>query len=119
MSKFLFADLRQPIERRIYQPFSGLKLRSNSHGSFPVPWADVLTDVATEDMPSHALAQTLWNCTPFLDRQIGNAAVGIELVWCDECLSWTCINAACTCATAIRRWQIRDELERSENHSEE
>src|SRR5437899_3198274 len=59
----------QPVECRIDEPIPRLELRGGSRRRLAVPWANVLTDVASEDVPSDARAQVVWNLTPLLNSQ--------------------------------------------------
>ncbi len=63
----------QPVERRIDQTFPRLELRRGSHWRLAIPRANVLTDVASENVPSHARAKLVWNLAPLLDGQIRDA----------------------------------------------
>src|SRR5438105_5708245 len=51
--KFFAADFRQPVERRIHQPFARLKFcGSRSRGGLAIPGTHILTDIAPKDVPA-------------------------------------------------------------------
>ena len=57
-------------------------------------------------MAAHTAAQVLPDLTALLNGQIGNAAVGIELIGRDESVRRTGLNAAGASAAAVRRRKI-------------
>jgi hypothetical protein len=62
------------IRRELRRP----ELRFRADRRAPVPWAHILTDVASEDMVADLLCQPAWNFVALFYRQIGNAAPRIE-----------------------------------------
>src|SRR5208282_1077206 len=50
-TEFFRLHFGQPTKRRIDQAFPRLELRRGSHRRLPVPRANILTDVASEDVP--------------------------------------------------------------------
>src|ERR1700693_36271 len=119
--EFLHTHLRQPLERRFHQLLARLQLNRLSRRRFAVPGADILADVAPENMPPHPGAKLviLRNRAPLLDREIRDALVGMELIRRDQRVSRAGIDATRATAAAIRRRQIRREIERGKNHAEE
>src|ERR1700722_7756316 len=118
-AKFFLADLRQPVERGIYQFGPGSEFRGGGCRSFPVPGADILADVAAEQVAPHTGSHLFGNFAALLDREIGNAQVGIELVGRDQRVGGAGLDAARAGATAVGRRQVRYEFERSQNHAQE
>src|SRR5208282_695357 len=96
----------QPVERWIDQAFPRLELRRGSHRSLAIPRANILTDVASENVPSHARAELDWNLAPLLDGQIGNAQPGVQFAGRNNRLRWTSGYAASASTATIRRRQV-------------
>ena len=118
-AKFLRTHLSQPIERGINQFWAGFKLGRIRYRRFAIPRADVLADIATEDVPSHSAANLLGNRATLFDREIRDAPVGIELVGCNQCVGWAGIDASCTGTAAIGRGQIGLEFEGRQDNAQE
>src|SRR5258708_13438165 len=78
------AHFGERLERWIYQLRTRVGFRRGGYWSFTVPGADVLADVASENVLANARPQFLGNRSTFLNREIGNALDGIELVGSDE-----------------------------------
>src|ERR1700751_1129862 len=68
-----------------------------------IPWADVLTDVAAEDLAADGSAQIFGDCTFLFDGEVGNAARCVHLAWSNEGVSRAGVDAAGAGAAAIRR----------------
>ena len=71
-----------------------------------VPRADRETIIATVDSIADRFAKFVRNRTFVLDRQVGNTARGVELVWCGESIGRTDIQTAGTGAAAIGRYFV-------------
>src|SRR6185369_17099853 len=112
-AKFVGLHFGKPIQRGVYQAFAWLKFLSRRGRRFSIPRADVLADVATEHVRTHALPQVLWKTAAFFDRQIGDAFGGIQLVRRNEGVRGASIDAACAGSTTIGCGKIRSELKRS------
>src|SRR5208282_4274213 len=74
-AEFFIRHFGEPVERRIYQPGTRLKFRRSRGRSFAVPGADILADIAAENLMTHAGAQLLGNRSAFLDGEIVNTLV--------------------------------------------
>ena len=114
---------RQPVERRIDESFPRLKLCRGSRGRLAVPRANVLTDVASENVSSHSFAQFYGNLAALLDRQIGDAQPRVQLTCRSDRLRWTGNDAARASSATIGRGQVAGDIvvrdsERSENHAQ-
>src|SRR4029077_5695858 len=72
--------LGPPLQCRVDEVFARLKFRGGAYRSFAVPRADVLADVAAEDVPAHAFAQFIRNRSTLFDAEIRDALVRVELV---------------------------------------
>ena len=99
--------LREPFEGGIDQAVAGLEFGRGGDRGFAIPGADVLADVAAEDVASHAVAQVLGDGAALFDGEIGNAAVGIELVGREKRVRGTGVEAASAGAAAVGRRQVR------------
>src|SRR5208282_2578131 len=99
----------QPVERWIDQAFPRLELRRGSQWRLAIPRANILTDVASENVPSHARAELFWNLASFLDGQIGNAQPGVQFAGRNNRLRWTSCYAARASPATIRRRQVGGE----------
>src|SRR6267142_922065 len=109
----------QPLERRINQSLAHLELRGIGHRCFTVPRAYVLADVAPEDVPAHAVPHLFGNGSPFLDGQVRDAFVRIELIGTKKRVRWTSVEAARAGAAPIRGGQIGRQLKGCKNHAQE
>jgi len=119
LAKFFCTHLSQPIERRINQFWAGLKLGRIRYRRFAIPWADVLADIAAEDMPSHSVAHLFGNRAALFDREIGDTLVGVELVRCNQRVGWAGIDASCASTAAIGRGNIGLEFEGRQDNAQE
>ena len=96
----------------------GLKLRRLRGRRFPVPGANILANVAAENMPPHPGAKflILRKCPTLFDREVCDATVRVELIRRDECVGGTGVDAArAACHSdpgpARRSLRIRFEIE--------
>src|ERR1700741_395444 len=74
-AKLLGFHFREPLQGRIHESFTGLKLGSLRGWSSAVPRADILTDVAAKHMPTHSVTQFLGNGASLFDGEIRDALV--------------------------------------------
>src|SRR5215467_12996214 len=72
-TKLLQVETGQPLQLRIHKCPQGLKFSNAGNGRAPVPWTDVLADVATEHLPSNAGAKFLRYPAALFDCQVRNA----------------------------------------------
>ena len=86
-----------------------LKIRVRRYGRFPIPGADVLANIATEKVLANFRAHLFRNGPTKLNREIGNAQAGIQLVSIrprlahrHNCFGRAGVNAAGASAAAIR-----------------
>src|SRR5207302_9992644 len=107
------AHLSQPFESRVHQLLPRLKVSGLRNRHLPVPGADILADVASEDMASDAVAQLLIfrKRAALLNREIRDALIRIELVRRNERVRGTSLDASRATAAAIRRRQTRFVIE--------
>src|SRR5258708_2033732 len=117
LAELFRAHFGEPLERWIYQLRTRLEFRRGGYWSFTVPGADVLADVASENVLANARPQFLGNRSTFLNREIGNALGGIELVGSDEGVGRTSFDTAGAGATAVGSRQVRRKFERSQDHT--
>ena len=117
--KFFRGHFSEPGESRIDQARAGSEFGRSRGGSLAVPRANILADVAAEDVTAHARAEVLGNRPALLDREIRNALVGIELVGREDRIRRTSLDATRAGAAAIRSGQVGGKFERSEDHAEE
>src|SRR5215475_4966200 len=73
-AKFLFRYSCELREVRIHEQLIGPEVRVRSDRSFAIPRANVLADVATEDVSTDLLAHFFWNRSSLLDREIRDAS---------------------------------------------
>ncbi len=105
-------------KRGIDESFTRLKFGLIGRGSFAVPGADVLADVAAKDLVSHALAQFFGNGAALFDGEIRDAFVGVELVGRDNRVGRAGFDAASAGPAAVGRGKIWREFERGDDHAE-
>jgi hypothetical protein len=83
-----------------------------------VPGADILADIASEDLSAHQTAQLFRDTSLLLDRQVGDAARGVHLARSYERVCRASIDTPRATSTAIRcdvpfgverYWQRRDD----------
>src|SRR5450432_704532 len=117
--EFFGGHSSQPLQRGIDQSFARLKFRSVARGSFAVPRAYILADVAPKDLVSHARAHVLGDRAALFDGQIGNAAVRVQLIGRHQRISGTGFDAARATAASIRCRQIGFKLQRSQDDTQE
>src|SRR5579859_3266304 len=87
---------------------------------FPIPRAYILADIAAENVLPDASTHILGHGATQLDREIGNAAPGIDLIaWACDRLSRAGIDAACASPAAVRRRSIVLDLERRHHFAQE
>src|ERR1700722_3570130 len=79
------------------------RLHASSYGdrSPSVPRTDILADVAAEDLAADGGAKILGDAAFFLDGEIGDAAGGVHLARCDECVGGAGVDAAGARAAAV------------------
>ena len=119
----------QPIEGWIDQAFARLEFGGGGDWSFAVPGANVLTDVAAEDVASDAWAQVFWNLATLFDGQVGDAEAGVEFTGRDNGVGGTGGYAAGAGSATIGGGQagvevifrqiVLPEIERSQDYAEE
>ena len=71
--------------------------------SAAVPGADVLADIAAEDLPADGLAKLLGDGALLLDGEVGDAARGVHLVRGHERVGGAGVDAARAASAAIGR----------------
>ena len=96
------AEIRQPIQRGIYQFWSGLQLRPIGDGRSSVPRTDLLTNVAAEYVAAHGFAQGLGNAALFLNGEVGDTEGRIHLAWGDQRVGGAGVDTAGAGSAAIR-----------------
>jgi len=69
----------QPLERGIYQFAARLKIRVGGDGRLAIPWADVLADVAAEDLAADGGTEVVRDGTALLDGEVGDTEGRIHL----------------------------------------
>jgi hypothetical protein len=72
-AKALLVQLGQPVESGVHQLGSRLQLRIGGNGGFAVPRANVLANVATEDLTSDSFSQFERDRSSFFNRQVRDA----------------------------------------------
>ena len=112
--KARFIQPRQPFEGRIHQLSARLKLRIVADRRLPVPWANILADIAAKDLPPYLRPQISRNLAPLFNRQIGDAKPRIHLVRSGERPRRTSVDAAPAASAPVRRnfsdspwWQLQ------------
>src|SRR5262245_3015741 len=91
------------------------QLRDRRVARLGVPGADILADVAAEDVVSDPIAQLLGNRSALLDGQVSNAAPRIELPRRNDGLCRAGVDAASAATAPVRRWRTAICLQRGEN----
>ncbi len=91
----------EPVERGVDQLGPGEHSFARGDWRFPVPGADVLADVAAEDLAAHGFAQFCGDGALLFDGEVGDAARGIHLVWRDEGVGGAGVDAAGAGAAAV------------------
>ena len=128
VAEFLFGERDQPFQvrrkKRVLFTLAGLEIRQRRHRRAAIPRANVLADVAAEDVPADGLAQFERNRAAQLDRQIGNAAPRVQNVRLDDGARRACVDAQAAVSAQIRRRRFRGvqrrrEIERRHDHAEE
>ena len=115
LAKFFHAKLHQPCEVGIHQLGPGLKIGQSRHRCMPVPWADILADVAAENLPANTWAQFLRNRVAQLDGQIRNALGRIHFIGRRKSIRWARVQASCARAAVVGGRKIGVKLQRREN----
>ena len=69
-AEFLGRELRNPFQCGMDQLRPRLELGDRRYWRLAVPWADILTDIAAEQVMAHSGPQALWNSASFFDGQI-------------------------------------------------
>ena len=118
LAKFLCWHFCQPIQRGIYQALARLEFRRARTWSLAVPGADILTDIASENVAADSVANLFGNCAPLFNREVRNAEISVELIRSQQCVRRAGVDAARAGSTAIRGGQIRLKLQRGKNHTE-
>src|SRR5271157_4382474 len=118
-AELIDAKPRQPFELGVDQLRPRLEFRHPADRSFTVPRANILADVASEDLSSDASAQFFRDRAALLDGEIRNALGGVELIRRGKRIRRTNIETARAGAAAVRRRQIGCQFQRSEHHAEE
>src|SRR5712692_8375181 len=102
---------------------SWLELRHRDNRRPPVPWTNVLADIAAENMISHRLAKLFRDGTSQLDGQVRNTLSRIQNVGFDKSLRRTSVETTPATPAQIRRRQLvrserRFQIESSEYDAE-
>ena len=122
LPKFLRLHLGQPFEPWIHQAFSRLKLLRRRDRSLAIPRADILTNIAAENVPPHSRPQLFRNRAALLNREIRNAQARIKFSRRNNRLRRTGGYATRARAAAIRSRQVsrkfRRNFQRREDYSE-
>src|SRR5690348_13070516 len=91
-AKFLSRYSCELSKIRIHQRLIGLEVRIRGDRSPAIPRANILADIATEDVSADPVTHILGNRSSFLDREIGDAAGRVELTRSNDRLRRTCID---------------------------
>src|SRR6266481_5411656 len=103
---------------------SGQELRYRGNRRAPVPWTNVLADIAAKNMVAHRLTKLFRDGAAQLDGEVRDTLSGIHHVRCDESLRRTRIQTPTATRAQIRRWQFvlpgrRFQIERGEQDTQE
>ena len=102
-AKAVAVQLRQPFQSGVHQLRTYGQLGISADRRPPVPGADILADVASENLPAQMRAQLLRNGAALFDREIGNAEARVHLVGGDQRSGRTRIEAARATAATVGR----------------
>src|SRR6202012_2778661 len=91
----------EPVERRVDEFGSRDHSGVSGDWSFAIPGADVLTDVAAEDLATNGLAQLFGDDAFFFDGEIGDAAGGVHLMRSYECIGRAGVDASGAASAAV------------------
>ena len=86
--------------------------------AFWIPRADILADVAAEDLAAYGGAEFLRDGTALFDGEVGDAAARVHLARRDECVRGAGLDAAAAGAAAVcggKRQHCRGDLKRSDD----
>src|SRR2546423_1831154 len=103
-AEFFFCHLRQPLQFRMDQLFIWLQFTRRTRRSIAalvVPRANILADVAAEDLMADGRAQFRRDLASFFNGEISDAAAGIHLSRRDEGLSGAGTPAARGASAAV------------------
>ncbi len=70
----------QPVEGGIDELGARRELGVDGDGRFTIPGADILADVAAEDLAADAVAEVFGDVAALLDGQVRDAAGGVHLI---------------------------------------
>src|SRR4029450_2224267 len=76
------------LERRLRHAATGPERLASSRRRPPIPRADLLADVASEEMGADCLSHLLWDGPAQLDREIGEAAPRVHDPGSPDGLGW-------------------------------
>src|SRR5581483_3512253 len=110
LAKLLVLQASHPFQRGVAQFRARLERGVRRDWRLVIPRADILADVAPENVATHPCPEVIRHGAALLDRQVGNAAAAVQLIRTNERVRRTGIEAARTTAAAVRRRQIRFEL---------
>src|SRR5205823_6889271 len=119
-AELVFTERRQLLERR--REFARLVCRIARDGGAAVPGADVLANVAAEDVTAHGAADRLRDGIAELDREVGNAEArvhGVAGASAHDGFGGTGLYAAAARAAAIGRRRIGSDFDRDEQFAQE
>jgi hypothetical protein len=71
-----------------------------------VPRANVLANIAAEDVAANGLAKFQWNGCAQFDRQVGNASACVEHVGLNDCAGGARVNAQAAISAQIGRGRV-------------
>src|SRR3989338_9055920 len=100
-AKFFFAEGEERNQFRRIQTFAGRKGPLLGVSCLDVVRTNLLADITAEDVIAHQRAQMPWNGPFELDREIRDAAAGIEYVGTDEGAGGTGLEAEIAPAAAV------------------
>src|SRR5215510_8380724 len=97
----------------------GTERRLGRHGRVTIPGADILADVTAEGPLADTLPELGGDRPTMLDRQIRDAAPGVEHVGANESPGGARVQAPCAGATAVWQGRVSLDLRRRQHGPDE
>ena len=128
LAKLSFAQGEQPFEigsaERMFSTLPGLEIGRRGHRRAPIPRANVLADVAPEDVPPDRFAQLRRNRSAEFDGQIRDATPRVENVRLDDRAGRARVDTQAAVAAQVRDRRVGGanrsrQVQRGDDHAEE
>ena len=119
LTKLLDAQAGELREVWSKEPFAGFESRGAAVTALAVPGTDILADVAAEDVATETLPKRLWDGAALLDRQVADAASGVEDERLGQGTGGAGVETGAAASAEVSPWSVRGKIEIGDEFAEE